>query len=281
MTTWGRSQGPLIGFTGNTLVDEPPIPAFNPLRLQANALIDIPAPPAAPGLGGSQRNVDGGAIGPFLVSLSPITVFPSGAPLGTASGNEAIPFDYAALVTFGRGGAKHKALIDWPVNGGTFVVGADSLTVDGWVILPVAGLFTSAFRSAGLQVQLAAFATPMHAPFGGVLPPRRTMILPTPIAAPAGTSGDIQVPPFARRVALQFNDRLSVNILYDVLFRRFGATFAQATYAGTIGGVVLHPWRYLPMDIPTTTQTIVVNNVSGGAFALTNGALVFDLDLGG
>lgn len=279
MTLWGSSVGPLSGRAGDGLVAQPPLPGFNPLRLEANGLIDVPARP--PMRGGDQHNDR--PTGPFLVTLSPITL-PNGRNLAFALGNEAQVFDYAAVVKWGRGGQNMVAIVDWPASGGSFVVSGDSIYVDAWALIPLSGIFDANFVRDGLLVRLGASATPISGPRPGVLPPRRTMYLPTPIAAPAGTSGDIFVPPFARRMDLQMDALPDTNWLIRFLYRRFFATFAQDFYAGTIGGVIQRKTLDNdPIDIPTTATSVVVNNTSGGGGAaptIVNGALVFDLDLG-
>lgn len=264
---------------GDAVVAQPALPQFDPFRLQGNGIVDVDVRPPMSGGGGDQRGDR--PVGPFAVTLSPITL-PNGSTIALGTGNVAQVFDYAALVKWGRGGTVHTALVDWPVNGGTFVVTGDSLYVDAWALLPTTGIFSANFRSEGLDVRMGAHATPLFSPAGDNLPPRRTMLLPTPIAAPAGTSGETFVPPFARRVKFQWNNLITQGggaWVITLLYRRFGATFAQDVIAFTGSQPSLVDVTR-ELSIPTTTQTIVVNNTAG-VTAIDNGALVYDLDLGG
>lgn len=276
MTTWGSQVGPLRGFMGNALVAEPVLPQFNPLRLQGNGIIQVDAPRNDPPVGGNQR-LDR-PIGPFAVTLSPITL-ENGANLSLAAGNEAQVFDYAALVKWGRGGVNMTALVDWPMNGGTFVVNGDSLYVDAWALLPISGIFSADFRDVGLRVRMGAHATPLFSGSGrGSLSPRRTMNIGA--IGIGASSGDVFVPPYSRRVKYVSNTNIvssGVNTNLQIAYRRFAATFANDLVIQTTVRSIID--TTLAFDIPPQTQSITLTNLDPDT-AIAGAALVFDLDLG-
>lgn len=282
-TLWGSRRTAVAGpATGSVLfpgpLPQPALPQFDPLRFESNGLINVDAPPAQQGRDQQAADVP---LGPFVVTLSPLTR-PDGSTIALATGDAQVVTDYAALVKWGRGGVQHVALVDWPVNGGSFVVAGDSLYVSLWAIIPPQALTTAGFRNNGFGMAYGAHATPVRAP-QATPAPRRTMSVADIIAG--GTSGEVFVPPFARRWRWQTNatptDGTGALVVhrYQFLFRRFGNTFAQEEYftnaVNNVWGLVGDRIAY---DLPTATQTMVWNNFSN---PITSNALVFDLDLGG
>lgn len=275
MALWGSRIERLSGLQGDGTVTQPPLPQFNPLRLASGGVIDVPAPPAQ--LGRDQQAADV-PLGPFVVTLSPITLA-NGGTIAGATGDIAQLSDFAAFVRWGRGGTKHEALIDWPVNGGTFTVAGDSLFVAAWVIVPLSGIFSAAFRNGGVPLSMGAWATPVRSAGSSGLLARRTMNIGT--IAIGGTSGEVFVPPFARRVRYISNTNIvasGANTSLTFLYRRYGATFAQDILIQTTVRSVLD--STLAFDIPPQTQTMVLNNADPDT-AQAGAALVFDLHLGG
>lgn len=274
MALWGSALSQLRGLVGDGTGPQVPLPAFNPLRLESNGLIDVSARPAQVG---RRDQGDDVPLGPLAVTLSPIQSA-TGGPISLVTGDLAQLSDFAALVRFGRGGVQHVALVDWPAAGATFAVNCDSLFVSAWVLVPPTGVFTAGFRNNGVAVRMAAHATPIRSGATRSLLPRRTIALPTQLAAAGGTSGETFLPPFARTLQWQWDNVITAGVWnVALLFRQWGATFAQQTVINSPNRSIVDATAAFP--IPSRTQTVVVTNNSA-VLAVTNGALVYTCDLG-
>lgn len=280
MTLWGtETQGPLAGITGDaTLVSTAWVAGMSPRRLGSNALIDIQSDAwgNVPKVGGGQHNDL--PIGPFVVTLSPIRL-PNGSPLALAAATPNTDWlKMVARVVFGRGGTKTEVWVDWPMQGGSFVVACDTLSVNAMALDPNPALPT---EPQTWDVRCGAWATPMRAGRAGNLPPRYTVKLPASIANGGGTSGEVFIPAFARRWHFQWNNLVSQGAwVINFLFRRYGITFAQETYiGGSATRSVLDTTIPGPWELPTEATTLVVNNDTIAVLAVLDGRIVFDLDL--
>lgn len=277
MTLWGsQTQGALSGFTGDTtLPGAVAVPGMNPARLASNALIDVQGQAAHPLLGGGQRHIDK-PVGPYVVTLTPITTA-QGAPLALQPPGLTLWLNAVARVVFGRAGTKCEAWIDWPTGGGRFTVACDTLSVNAMAINQATGPV-----GGDWNVRMGAWATPLVAGIGPPQLPRYTMFLGT-LAMAGGTSGEIFVPPFARRWRYISDTNIvdaGADFRLNVLYRRVGLTFANDVLVrSTVAGDLSIVNSTVAVDVPSEAMTMVVNNADPTTDQI-NARLVFELDLG-
>lgn len=272
MTLWGSMlQGPLTGFTGDvTLASPVAIPGVNVARLASNPLINVDGPVMAPHVGGGQRAPGDVPIGPYVITLSPITT-PAGAPLATSG--LAATFNWGravARLVMGRGGTKIEAWVDWPSVGGSFVVACDSLSLNALALDQATGAAGSDW-----DVRMGAWATPVSSGAGAPQLPRYTQFVGT--INNGASSVEIFIPPFARRWRLTQTTvpSFSATTNIQISYRRGGTTQALDQIIQSAARVFVD--TTVPVDIPTWATAIVLFNAD--ATPITFVRVVFELDL--
>lgn len=229
---------------------------------------------------------------PWVVSLAPIEKLQSitGTPTTNAGPIDLNTlFDSRALVEWGSGGARQRAVIDWPARGCTFSVHGSYLAV-GCAASPLVVV------AGGSNVQQVRFTATATIGPGSGQKPTRSIIMGS-VAAEA-QSLTVDVPPFATEVAMHYTAfDAAVGQQFpltgvDAVLTWFGSVPAvgQTRYRGTVtpaaapllvvGGPYAHDYYYA--TVPAYAQRFRVGNLQpGGAeeWAMLNVVAEFRLTL--
>lgn len=216
--------------------------------------------------------------GPWLVTLLPPTG-PNGAALPALGG------DYFARVSWGAGGVRATTEIDWPLNGGTFVVSSESLDVVG--VASLAGLGGAGTPPQSQTIQWSAFASRCDGPRAGNAsrPPRRTRQVTTGVT--------VDVPDYATMMRLSFDngDIITdlrggnvVNLFLDWI-NPAGATVARYSIFADWSGAAPLEWgaEFLELSTPCPVQSGAVRMIildNGSTAAIGGMRAAFDVDIG-
>lgn len=243
----------------------------------------------ASGLGGVEEAQSASVInitdenGPWLVTLCPVR----------GAGAAALPNgsrNYRARVEWGAGGVRQKADIDWPVNGGTFVVSSRALSVIG-VFTPGAAIAGTPPQTSA--VQFTAFAARCEGPraANAAGPPRRTIT----VGALALGGGVVTstIPAHARNV--RYVDTVSIadimtsgntlNLLLEWMDIGGVAVLGRLQFYGENLGIPPASFLYgldflaLMTPVPVHNQAITVRLTNNGTRNLSP-VLVYDIDIG-
>lgn len=215
--------------------------------------------------------------GPWLVTLLPPTGV-NGAALPGVAG------DYFARVSWGGGGVRATTEIDWPLNGGTFVVSSDSLDVVG--VASLAGLGGAGTPPQSQTIQWSAFASRCDGPRAGNAsrPPRRTR------QVALGIPSDI--PNYATLARLSFDgadlvtDLLGgnvLNLLVDWVDRAGASVARYPVFADWNAFVREYAIEFFSLSqvcpVPSGAVTLLVQD-NGSTAAVGGIRAAYDLDMG-
>jgi hypothetical protein len=204
-----------------------------------------------------------GEEGPWCVTLAPVTRS-DGALLMTHVR------DFRAVIAWGAGGvggARAEAVVDWPQQGGTFVIQGSDLD-----LRPALTRVAGGPPDFGV-VRFSAFASRATGP-RAAKPPTRSMDL--GYTAAGVTLGIVVVPSFAKRFRLFSSVNLQAGVIAQITWlTREGVATHNDLWIDSSGAAALTAG--VTYDVPQNAQRFVLQNV--GAVD-SQFFIAFDLDIG-